>query len=117
MDIQRVHIIREWVDDYDDTYFDKRENIEIKIFFRNIIFDRWLRKYLEYKHTSEVLHGWWLENKSKRLSTLIFFRESTCSCSKENNCIHLKVKRVCDQLAVQKTGEIGIGYKIFMFLF
>lgn len=117
VDIQKVHIIREWVEDNSDTSFDRRDELEIKIIFRNIIFDRWLRKYLEYKHTSEALHGWWLENRSKRLSNLIFFKDGTCSCSKKGRCIHLEMKEVCDQLAIQKTGEIGLGYRIFMFLF
>lgn len=116
IDIQNIHIIREWVEDSDE-YFDKREDITLKILYRNIIFDRWLRKYLEYKHDTNVSQGWWIENKKKRLGNIIFFRDNTCSCSKENNCIHMETKNICDLLAVKKTGEIGIGIQIFMFLY
>lgn len=117
-EIQNTRIIRVW--DTENSY-DKRDSVEIKVLYRNTIFDRWLQKYIKRESYNEADNGWWLQDEKRKLSSLIFFKTGTnsqCSCSKDNKiCIHLTIKKICETITQQKTGEAHIGTIIFSFLY
>lgn len=119
-ELQSVRIIRYYTDEIEESWKirvrnDVFMNMKYRSYFINSMFMKWFEKRKKRKQERKIQSYWSVQKENFYLKEIRFFWRNECTCGK--NCIHVIMKRLCNEIALRKIKEIGVGDIIFKFLY
>ncbi len=119
-EIESVRLIRVNTDKIEESWKIRiRDEVDMKIEYRTYIFNTMLMKFFEKLKNGSIgiEDGYWKTHMERSyIKNIHFFWRNECTCG-EKECIHVTMKRWCNRIALRKTGEIGLGDRLFKFLY
>lgn len=118
-ELESVRIIRFYTKNIEESWKirvrnDVFINMTQRSSFIDLMFKKWFEK-IKYEQVRHIQGYWNVQEEDFYLKKIHFFWRNQCTCGK--NCIHIIMKKICNNIALQRMKEIGLGDIIFKFLY